>query len=153
MKKVKSKKRIINKLLSIFIISILFSSCTTHHIHFDIEKQQLISCNSSSFLSLSINGINNNVSIKWKGNINETPHSLDLNNIPKGYDEIDGGIKRIKPFKLLPNSLYTISKDGMGRNPHYIRIWTDSKGKVYKTTHPNCDSGDGNDGVQADWVM
>lgn len=148
-----SKKQIRMKNILMFIIFTLFTSCTTHQIYFDIGSQQLISCNSSTFSSLSIDGYDNSVSLFWQDTINIAPHKLDLNNIPNRYKETTGGVKRVKPFKLLPNSQYTISKDGMGRNPHYIRIWTNAIGNVYKTTHPNCNCGDGDDGVSEDWIM
>jgi hypothetical protein len=154
-----SKKQVAMVRFGLILISlVIFTSCTTHHIYFDIEKQRLISCNGDPLLKLSINGnsgngIDDGCTIRWKGNNNESPFSIDINNLPKGYIELTGGIKRLKPFKLYPNSQYTIDKSGMGLSPHYIRIWTNAKGIVYKTTNPNCDCGDGDDGIPTDWVV
>jgi hypothetical protein len=137
------------KKILIIVITILLTSCNTNHkMYYDLEKQELLSCNNLPFYNLSIDGINDGIHIYWEDSI-KTPDAINLNNIPDGYYKTTGGIKRKKPFKLKPNNEYTISKSGLGKMTHMIKIWTDATGNVYKTTNPNCDC---DDGVPEEWV-
>jgi len=66
-------------------------------------------------------------SLLWNNTISP-PHELSLDSIPKGY-----GIRKIR---LEPNCRYAIEESEYMY--FVIRIWTDSTGRVYKTTHPKC---------------
>ena len=128
----------------ILVILVFFASisCSNHKMYYNVDKQELISCNKLSFYNLSIDGVNDDIHIYWRDYIN-TPEVLNLNNISDGYKKTSGGIKRMRPFRLEPNSEYTISKSGLGKMTHMIKVWTDTTGKVFKTTNPNCDCDDG----------
>lgn len=123
----------------ITVLVVLFSSCQNHKMYFDIEKQELISCNKKDFRSLGIDDENDAYLLIWKDTINDVPQIINFNNLPKGYEVTMSGMKTIKSFKLKPNMKYELEKYGGGQNSHIIKIWTDATGKVYKTTHPNCD--------------
>jgi hypothetical protein len=74
--------------------------------------------------------------IDWKGERALTPLDFSFNKIPKGYHYFEG--KSATNFKFKPNCKYTLEKFGGGSPSFQIKIWTDSKGKVYRTTHPTC---------------
>lgn len=120
----------------------LMSHPRHHDIYFNIDEQQLISCDKIKFRMLSLKNENNEESLNlfWENNkdITDPPEFLDLNNIPKEYRITSGGIKSIRPFRLKFNTSYSIEKSGGGSPSFKIRIWTDSRGKVYKTTHSSC---------------
>ncbi len=140
------------KILSFSIISLillalaigyyLMSHPPHHEMYFNIDKQQLICCDKIKLGMLHIDDDSHkeSISLFWEHDktINNPPEFLDLNNIPNGYKITSGGLKRKKPFRLPVNSSYTIEKSGGGSPSFKIRIWTDSKGKVYKTTHSEC---------------
>lgn len=132
------------------VLVILFSSCQNHKMYFDIEKQELISCNKSPFTYLGIEDENDAYSLIWEDTIKDVPCILNFNKLlPKEYEVKKNGLKIIKSFKLEPNMEYTLVKSGYGKMTHMIKVWTNSIGKVYKTTHPNCDC---DDGVPEEWV-
>ncbi|MNF06055.1 hypothetical protein D3C80_2059280 [compost metagenome] len=56
--------------------------------------------------------------------------------IPKDFYYFEG--KEAVKFKFKPNCKYTIEKSGGGNPAFKIRVWTDSFGKVFKTTHSSC---------------
>ena len=78
--------------------------------------------------------------ITWKGKEGDKiVKEISISEIPKTYKITKGGIKINKSeYRLSSNSVYLIEKFGGGKPPFYIRIWTDSLGKVVKTTHPKC---------------
>ena len=120
-----------------------------HELSFDIKKQVIVSCNNNQLNKLSIE----NDSIKKNGFPLEggllifgngtagvrAPNELDLSNIPSEYVVRQGG-RNYKGHKYFfkPNCSYMIEKFGGGRSSFYLRVWTDSLGRVYKTTHPKC---------------
>ncbi|MFB3388684.1 hypothetical protein [Flavobacterium sp. LAR06] len=118
--------------------AILLCSCTGHDMYYDINNQKLISCNNKKFRMLEISGKSDEVSLFWSDTVQDAPKILSLNHIPKEYEIRTGGLKRNRPFFLIPNESYLIIKSGSGESNHSIRIWTNSKGSVYKTTHPQC---------------
>jgi hypothetical protein len=132
---------------SLLISTILLSSCkvTDHNFYFDTKEQLIISCDNERIFKLLIS----NDSIKadgflyesakyltWKGKPSLAPHEFSFNKIPKDFHYFEG--KSAIDFKFKPNNKYTIEKSGGGNPSFKIRIWTDSSGKVYKTTHSIC---------------
>lgn len=139
--------------LTLSIIFILFfASCIrqNHLLYFDIEDQTFCSCNSISITNLSIKNdsitntgfpVEGGVLISFSGDSNEKiANCIKLNNIPNNYKVFIGGkYLNQHDYKLKPNSSYTVEKYGSGTTSFLLRIWTDSLGRVFKTTHPNCE--------------
>lgn len=136
-----------NKYGFLLILAILLSSCKTtdHEFYFDIKQQSIKSCDNKGIFNLMIK----NDSIKpdgflyeggkflvWKGNLSLVPEEFSFININKDFHYFEG--KSARDFKFKSNCKYTIEKSGGGNPSFKIRIWTDSMGKVYKTSHPSC---------------
>lgn len=120
-----------------------------HELSFDVQRQVIISCNNNPIKKLSMendsikkNGfpLEGGLLIFWEGETSvRVPNELDLSNIPSGYVITKGGRDyKGRKYFFKPNSSYLIEKFGGGISEFYIRVWTDSLGRVYKTTHPNC---------------
>lgn len=117
---------------------IMLCSCSGHDMYYDINNQKLISCDKKRFRMLEISGESDGVLLFWSDTARQAPKILSLNHISKEYEIRTGGLKRNKPFFLIPNESYLITKSGSGEPDYSIRIWTNSKGTVFKTTHPKC---------------
>jgi hypothetical protein len=142
----------------IIILMFVLNSCQKHSIYFDIKTQEVISCNNLAISSLSIdndsimpNGFpfEGSVFFTWQGELDLIPSNFSFDNIPKEYKCTKGGIIYKGKVKLKPNCTYTLQKSGNGLSPCVIKIWTNSKGIVYKTTHPICAK---NEGIPKDWI-
>ncbi|SNR84334.1 hypothetical protein [Flavobacterium sp. ov086] len=131
----------------LLILAVLLSSCkiTDHEFYFDIKQQAIKSCDNVGILKLMIK----NDSIKlggflyedgkflvWKGDPGLAPDEFSFINVNKDFHYFEG--KSARDFKFKSNCKYTIENSGGGNPSFKIRIWTDSVGKVYKTTHPTC---------------
>lgn len=122
---------------------------TGHELSFDLQRQVIISCNSNPINNLTIkndsikkNGfpLEGGLLIFWEGSTSvRIPNELDLSNIPLEYVVRQGG-REYKGHKYFfkPNCSYMIKKFGGGISEFIIRVWTDSLGRVYKTTHSKC---------------
>ncbi|GEM55542.1 hypothetical protein B0A58_00325 [Flavobacterium branchiophilum NBRC 15030 = ATCC 35035] len=131
-------KRKGKKILLLLISFLLFISCKyKNDIFFDIEKQQLNSCD-GLLRNIILSSDNDGISLFWNNTTKSAPKSLKLNNIPKGYEVTTKGLLRKNKFKIMPNTKYSIEKWGNGAESFTINIWTDSNGKVFKTSHPIC---------------
>jgi len=132
-------------------VSLVLLGCKQqdHELSFDIQRQVLSSCNSNPIDRLSIENDSiksNNFAVEaglliyWNGDTNvKIPNELNLSNIPSGYIIRQGGRDyKGRKYIFKPNSSYTIEKYGSGRAGFYLRVWTDSLGRVFKTTHPKC---------------
>lgn len=141
----------------IIIIFFILTSCQKHKIYFDTKIQKVVSCNNLPINSLEVD----NDSIKadgfpyeggflfvWQGDTELIPSDFSFSNIPKEYRCTKGGILYKSKIKLKPNCRYIVKKSGNGLNPHVIKIWTDKRGIVYKTTHPECID---NEGTPEEW--
>ncbi|NRT13768.1 hypothetical protein HNP99_000093 [Flavobacterium sp. 28A] len=137
---------------------LLLTSCQKHNIYFDTKTQKVISCNDIPISSFSIE--NDSIKpdgfpyeaamlFKWEGNVHLIPSSFSFDSIPKEYISTKGGLIYKSKVKLNPNCRYTIEKSGNGLSPCIIKIWINSKGYVYKTTHPVCIK---NEGVPKEWI-
>lgn len=131
----------------LLIIILLFNSCkrTHHEFYFNTKEQKIISCDNVPMRSLSIDNdsikidgfpYERGVILDWEGDVSSTPISFSFDNIPNEYHYFEG--KSAINFKFKPNCKYTLEKSGGGSPSFKIRVWTDSKGKVYKTTHAEC---------------
>lgn len=145
MKLIKLVKILSFSIISLIILALaigyyLMSHPRHHEMYFNIDKQQLVCCDKIKLGMLHFDDDNHkeSISLFWEHNETNPPEFLDLNNIPNGYKNTTGGLKRKKKFRLSINSSYTIEKSGGGSPSFKIRIWTDSSGKVYKTTHSIC---------------
>lgn len=139
------------KFFLIFFYGFLFAACDyrEHKLAFNTQKQILYSCDSSSIRNLSIKNesitkdgfpVEGGILITWEGKEGDKiVKEISISEIPKTYKITKGGIKINKSeYRLSSNSVYLIEKSGGGKPSFYIRIWTDSLGKVFKTTHPKC---------------
>lgn len=132
-----------------FLLMLIFLmlSCrrTRHEFYFDVKSQKVVSCDKVPMYSLSIDNdsikasnflYERGVILDWEGDIDSIPLDFSFDSIPKEYHYFQG--KSAVNFKFRPNCKYTLEKSGGGSPSFKIRIWTDSKGKVYKTTHSSC---------------
>lgn len=120
-----------------------------HELSFDLQRQIILNCNGNPIKNLTIKNDSiksNNFAVEaglliyWEGETSvRIPNELDLSNIPSEYEVSQGGrVYKGKKYFFKPKSSYTIKKFGGGISSFYLRVWTDSLGKVYKTTHPKC---------------
>lgn len=120
-----------------------------HELSFDLQRQIILNCNGNPINNLTIdndsikkNGfpLEGGLLIFWNGTAGvRTPNELDLSNMPSEYEVSKGGrVYKGHKYFFKPNCSYTIKKFGGGISEFIIRVWTDSLGKVYKTTHPKC---------------
>lgn len=139
------------KYVYIVFVSLFMLGCKRqdHELSFDIQKQVILNCNSNPIDNLTITndsiksnnfGVEAGLLIYWNGDTNvKIPNELNFSNIPSGYIIRQGGRDyKGRKYIFKPNSSYTIEKFGGGRSEFYLRVWTDSLGKVVKTTHPKC---------------
>lgn len=135
------------KYVFLIILIFLFFSCkrTHHEFYFDVKEQKVISCDNVPIYSLSINNdsikangflYEGGIILDWEGDRHSTPLNFSFNKIPNEYHYFEG--KSATSFKFKPNCKYTLEKSGGGSPSFKIRVWTDSIGKVYKTTHSIC---------------
>lgn len=139
-----------NKYFYIISLCLLLCSCfdSGHKLSFDVKNQTINSCNSSPIYHLSINNdsitkkgfpFEGGVLLSWDNTITSPPMEVNIQHIPSNYTYSKGGLEsNLKYFKLKPNCSYLIEKWGFGKASFNIRVWTDSNGRVYKTTHPEC---------------
>ena len=126
--------------IKILFIILLFSSCQSTDIYFDINSQSIVSCNDRSLKRILIECDSLNKKDKdcvydlfIKGKTIKAPSSININNITKVY-----GLKNAKTI-LMPNSCYKITFVGGGDDGYTdLKIWLDGQGRVYKTNKPNC---------------
>lgn len=131
MKRKKSKKILLLSLL-------LFFSCKYNNdIYFDIDKQQLNSCN-GVLRNIVISSSDDGISLFWNDTMRTAPKTLNIDSIPVGFKITSKGLLRKNKFQMIPNTKYTIEKWGSGVESFTIDIWTDSKGKVLKTSNSKC---------------
>lgn len=135
------------RLVFLFVLTFLFYSCkrSLHEFYFDVKNQKVISCDKVRFYELFIK--NDSITednfpyesgkiLVWKGDRGFAPYEFSFNKIPESFYFFKG--KSAKRFKFKSNCRYIIEKGGGGSPSFRIKVWTDSKGKVYKTTHPSC---------------
>ncbi|RMZ60819.1 hypothetical protein D1632_02240 [Chryseobacterium nematophagum] len=122
-------------------------SCQKPKIRFEISKQEIVECGNFELGNIYIinDSINKNgffiepqVYLKWAG-VTKAPYSISLNNIPSSY-QIYKDDKIVDNYKLMNNTSYTISQSVSGKSTFSIRVWTNEKGKIYKTSHNNCNN-------------
>lgn len=139
------------KYFYIAFIGLVLLGCrrSSHELSFDLQKQVIVNCNNNQLNNLSIENdsinkkgfpVEGGLLIYWNGSAGvRTPNELNLSNIPSEYEVSQGGrVYKGKKYFFKPKSSYTIKKFGGGRSSFYLRVWTDSLGRVYKTTHPKC---------------
>jgi len=126
----------------------LMSHPPQYELSFKVNEQKLVECNSRQLLSFSIE--NDSITkdngayemtkiITWDNEGQQAPYEFSFKDIPEGYSLF--GYKNntsLNKLELKPNCSYTIEQYGGGGINFKIRIWTDSSGRVYKTTHPVC---------------
>lgn len=141
--KFKMKKKQINsnaliRILFSFLLLICISCRIEHDFCFDINLQEVVCCDKKRIYYLDISSKDDSVSLRWTGKREDAPKKLKIDSIPKEYEQYRGGLSTKKKFKLNRNSKYLIEKGGGGGVDFTINIWTDSNGKVFKTSHPTC---------------
>jgi hypothetical protein len=115
------------------LITLLLSSCASNVFYLDVEKNKLWSngkrINSFTIESDSLQEI---YSIYWNGVYSRAPYSINLGDPDATYN-IEKNRKLIlnnKEFKLTPLSSYKIWRGGGDAAPHFIKVWTDSTGRI-----------------------
>ena len=132
--------------ISIFIyftIAIVFSSCYSNAIYFDIENRSIKSCNSKEINHIYINNDTSDemYSIVWVDTILMAPKTIELKNIQTGYKIYAGwNNKQIlsRDLKLSALAVYTIERVQGDASGYKIKVWTDKQGNIIKTSHSNC---------------
>ena len=134
----------------LIICIVVFSSCRVENpFYFDINTQTICSCGKKVFYNIDI--VNDSIKpdgcqyeggilLVWNDTINPPPNNINIDSIPDKYDIYEGGYNSHKKFRLKPNSTYTLSDNGLGGVEFRIKVWTNSNGRVIKTTQLNCDS-------------
>lgn len=135
------------RLVFLFVLPFILFSCkrTHHEFYFDIKDQKMICCDNVRVYQFTIN--NDSITAKgfpyesgkvitWEGDRGLAPLEFSFNNIPKSFHYFES--KSAINFKFKPNNTYSIKKFGGGNPSFKIRVWTDSKGKVFKTSHSTC---------------
>ncbi|MDN3672407.1 hypothetical protein QWY99_04970 [Flavobacterium branchiarum] len=126
--------------IKVSLLFLLFSSCQSTDIYFDIKTQSIVSCNGRPLKRIMIecDSLNDkdkdcffdlfiNRSIK-------APNSINIKNLIQVYD-----VKKTDTI-LYPNNCYKITFVGGGDDGYTdLKIWIDKYGKVYKTNKPTCD--------------
>lgn len=148
-------RKVLTTIVAIIFISFIFlaglgyyafRNPPKHDISFVVSGQKIVSCNGNPIRNISIemDSVNNKgykvgeiFILIWKDRESEPPSEISINNIPSGYSLMDG-LVATERLKIKENSSYIIKKYGGGREPATIKIWTDSLGNVYKTTHFTC---------------
>lgn len=112
--------------------------------YFDIETQELKSCGKGFYtFEITHDSIvyeSTNFTWNYDKSKEKIPKKINLNNIPNGYDFFNGieynlfHLEKNRKYKI---TFYTYLFLG-GREVYIINIWTDSTGRVYKTTHSDC---------------
>lgn len=130
-------------------ILLLLISCSKSKpsIYFDITNQELVECSRFGLKNIYIDNdatdkkgflIEQQIQLKLNENIKNIPSKISINNIPNIYHIYKDG-KKIEDLELMNNTSYTISHAVLGQTIVNIRIWTDDKGYVYKTTKKHCE--------------
>ena len=123
-----------------------FMNPPKHDISFVVSGQKIVSCNSNPIrnISIEIDSVDNKgyrvgeiIILIWKDRETEPPSEISINNLPPGYSTMEGS-ETPERLKIKANSSYIIKKYGGGREPAMIRIWTNSLGKVNKSTRLTC---------------
>jgi hypothetical protein len=126
-----------------FIFVALLCSCTTNEISFDINKQQVVSCNSKTLYNLTVDDKAGSdiFWLEWEDS-SHAPLTINLARIPEGYQISKGGENvpiSNRYITLKGSSSYIITRSGGDAGDFEIEIITDEKGKVFKTSHPDCE--------------
>jgi hypothetical protein len=130
----------------LLLIGLSLTSCRSNEICFNIESQEIQSCNSKRLSRLYIEDSvrNEDYQIEWNWDkTNSDPRSkLNLSAIPEGYEITSGWPQKVIPrdrFKLKANTKYTIERSGGDAGECTIEVFTDSTGRVYKSNKEGCD--------------
>lgn len=120
---------------SILLVFFLLTSCRSTDIYFDVQKQSIVSCNDRPLRRIIIECDSTN--------IKENDCAIDLHSkyasASVRIDSISIIYNYTKKQIFYPNSCYKITHFGGGDDGYTdLRIWLDSRGKVYKTNKPNC---------------
>lgn len=123
------------QITNLFLILILFASCRSTDIYFDVHKQSIVSCNDRPLKRIIIECDSTNTK--------ENDCVIDLHSkyasASVRIDSIAKIYKYTKKQIFYPNSCYRITYIGGGDDGSTdLKIWLDNTGKVYKTNKPNC---------------
>ncbi|HZY37377.1 MAG TPA: hypothetical protein VFE53_12045 [Mucilaginibacter sp.] len=133
--------------VNIFVFSsiiLLFTSCYSNSIYFDIKDQAIKSCNPTGISQIYIENysLNDYYSVAWSDSVHSAPGFINMKNIQNGFTiSVSGGENKQIPsgeFKLRPSTEYTITKDQGDASSYEIKVWTNSKGYIIGTTRPDC---------------
>lgn len=123
------------QITNFFLLLFLLASCQSTDIYFDVQKQSIVSCNDRTLRRIiiecdSTNSKENDCVIDLYSKHASASVRIDSISIIYNYTK-----KQI----FYPNSCYKITHFGSGDDGYTdLRIWLDSRGKVYKTNKPNC---------------
>lgn len=134
------KKRIIPMFpkIKVLLLILLFSSCQSTDIHFDIKSQSIVSCNNRPLKRIliecdSLNQKDKDCFFDLFINNGKAPNKINIDDVIKVYN-----VKKTDTI-FYPNNCYKITFVGGGDDGYTdLKIWLDSQGKVYKTNKPTC---------------
>ncbi len=131
------------KILLSSAIILLFTSCFSNTIYFDLKDQAIKSCNPTGIKRIYIENksLNDYYSIGWTDTTSRAPGFINLESVQNGFTiSVVGENKQIpqSDFKLRPSTQYTITKSGGDASSYEIKVWTDRTGYVRGTSQPEC---------------
>lgn len=124
--------------IKVSLLILLFSSCQSTDIHFDVKSQSIVSCNDRPLKRIliecdSLNQKDKECFFDLFIINGKAPNKININDIIKAYNVIK------TDTIFYPNNCYKITFVGGGDEGYTdLKIWLDSQGTVYKTNKPTC---------------
>jgi hypothetical protein len=136
----------ISLMLVISFVMIFFEACYTNSFCFDINMQSIVSCtpNRIRYIDISNDSSSETYVITWENTSADAPKILNLKKIQQGYNVYKGWERKpisLTEFKLSGLAVYTISRMQGDAGRYSIKISTDEKGYIVKSSRISCDDG------------
>lgn len=137
------------KTLAIFLLGIsLFCSCSTspvNSMYFDVAAQRIRSCSFKGVGQITLQNESipdeEAITIYWIDYMKPIPSGIPLSEIGAQYyiSTVSSMMKiENKLFRLSANSMYRIERTEGNEATVAIYVWTDQKGKIFKTDTKEC---------------
>lgn len=132
-------------LICLLLIVFLQSCFQSNSIYFNVELQEIKSCNNKGIKRIYIasDSTNENYRIEWKNDNQTPPTVIKLIPLTTGYI-ITSSWKNIQitpsKFKLNSNRKYTIERTQGDATPYKIEVFTNEEGNIYKTNKNQCNN-------------
>jgi hypothetical protein len=137
---------VVKKLNFILLLGLVFFISCFHgnEIYYDIKEQSIKSCNQKGIMNLYIENLKTSDMYKFEFNDtmkNQIPNVVYVDSISNQYTIYKGWQKKItenSKFKLTPLSQYTIERVQGDASSYKIEVWTDSNGRVIRSSKEKC---------------